>query len=270
MLSSVENKDILQGLIADFFKLHVPLEDIEIATPYSIETYTEALNASGGDATSVMRHIASDIRASLKFADFLSDVQVKKDKYFSPRSLLYTFQKFCDNYNSQRAMEYDIHGKAVKYSSLRPVYTLNVLEYSHYPDEDGLRIFRMYDYERGKAFDKEWVNIGFFELNKKNYETAAHKHWRELFKTGKASKDAPEYIKKAASVVDYVNLKKEERDMISREEWAEDTIQAVTQTAYEDGQERVLDMVLAGYTADQIKAALREERWQEGARHDIT
>jgi len=37
--SSPENKDVLQGLIGDFFDLWIPLDEINITTPYDIKSY---------------------------------------------------------------------------------------------------------------------------------------------------------------------------------------------------------------------------------------
>jgi hypothetical protein len=288
--SSVENKDILQGCIADFFGITVPLDDIEIVTPYSIEAYQEA--AKDGSPRSVMRQIQRDIRASLRFADFISDMQVKNTRNFTPRTLLYAFQQFCDNYNALGQMGMDRYDNLQRYSSLRPVYALNILKESHFDDEDALRIFTLYDAERGKRLAQDWVKIGYFELNKKNYETVNHGHWRNFFRTGEAASDAPEYIKKAANVASVANLSKTERDVMTRVQWIEDTIQDGMQSSYEDGKDegrvegraegraegidiginvgeargenRILDMVSAGYSAEQIAEAIRARRESGG------
>jgi flagellar biosynthesis/type III secretory pathway protein FliH len=69
----------------------------------------------------------------------------------------------------------------------------------------------------------------------KNRRKSPTAHWREFFKTGKAPDGAPEYIRKAADVVNHANLTKEERDIMTSAEWAEDKYQSGIQTAYEDG-----------------------------------
>jgi hypothetical protein len=99
-------------------------------------------------------------------------LQVRKELYFSERSLYYPFDKFCSHYNEQGAMETDKYGNPDRYSSLRPVYSLNILGYNHFTeDEDALRIFSLYDKEREKAFGKELIKVGYFELYKTNIET---------------------------------------------------------------------------------------------------
>ena len=108
----------------------------------------------------------------------------------------------------------DSEGKPIRYSSLRPVFALNVLGYSHFKEDgDALRIFELYDPTRNKRFSKELLRIGYFELSKPNVETVNQMHWKEYFTTGTVKPDAPEYIRKACSVIDYANLGKEEREV---------------------------------------------------------
>ena len=40
-LCSPENKDILQGIIGDFFNLRIPLDEINVIAPYNIKAYRE-------------------------------------------------------------------------------------------------------------------------------------------------------------------------------------------------------------------------------------
>ena len=95
------------------------------------------------------------------------------------------------------------------------MYAMNVLGYRLFgEDEDALRIFELYDPKRGKRF-KELLKIGFFELGKEKIETANQKHWRDYFVGGTACECAPEYIKKASKIIDYVSMSEEERKMIS-------------------------------------------------------
>ena len=74
----------------------------------------------------------------------------------------------------------------------------------------------MYDPKRKKSYPKELVKVGFFELTKSNVETANQRHWYHYFKTGEADPQAPDYIKKASQIIDWGNLRKEERDRFLR------------------------------------------------------
>ena len=70
MLSSEDQKAILQGFIRDFFNIDAALNEILLVTPYSIKTYKELLqnklnNSKDPDDTaaivSVMRETRRDI-----------------------------------------------------------------------------------------------------------------------------------------------------------------------------------------------------------------
>ena len=74
-LASEDSKDVLSGFISDFLDITVAPEAITLENPYNIEVYKQLLK---GEETSALRHTESDIAASLKFADFVSELQVHK------------------------------------------------------------------------------------------------------------------------------------------------------------------------------------------------
>ncbi|MDR0842412.1 MAG: hypothetical protein LBP68_03210, partial [Acidobacteriota bacterium] len=80
-------------------------------------------------------------------------------------------------------------------------------------------VFTLYDRKRRKTFRREYVTIGYFELCKRNVETESQRQWRRFFVTGEAGADAPDYIRKAASVVEVANMSEEERKMMDRREY---------------------------------------------------
>ena len=163
------NPDILQGIIGDFFDIHPELSDITITAPYSIKAYRELLkqSASTDDLAVKLRHTIPDVTADIKFAGFGAEVQLKKDEFFTTRSLYYAFDKFCSNYNRLGEMKQKLDGSHLRYSSLKPVYTLNILGYPHFADDNhALRIFTLYDRKRDKSFRIEYISIAYFELNK--------------------------------------------------------------------------------------------------------
>ena len=162
VLASEENKDILAGLIKDFFDIVV--EDLTIVYPYSIAAYKEL---EKDVKISVFRQTINDVAATFRTADFVSEVQVRKSSFFDERSILYPLERFCGNYNKAGHMVMDAQGKPIRYSSLRPVYSLNILGYTHFPgDDDALRIFELFDTKRNKRFKKDYLRIGYFELTK--------------------------------------------------------------------------------------------------------
>ena len=123
----------------------------------------------------------------------------------------------------------------MRYSSLKPVYTLNILGYAHFADDDALRVFTLHDRKRDKSFIIEYITLAYFELNKTNVETVNQRHWQTYFKTGSAPEDAPAYIRKASQIVEFDNLEPEEREMIDQLEKAQEVYKSTIHTAYLDG-----------------------------------
>ncbi len=233
VLASEENKDILAGFIQDFFDI-IP-EEIIIHNPYSIHDYKEIIE---NEEITVLRETMRDISVSLKVADITMELQVKQTQFFEERSLYYPFERYCQNYNSFTNSDQDEKGKCNRYSTLKPVYTLNILGYKHFNDEKSLRVFQLYDPIRKKSFEKDLIKIGYFELPKESVETDNQNFWREYFLTGTVSQSAPEYIKKAATIIDYVNLSKEEQTVTDALEKARATYDAQLLYAEEKGEER--------------------------------
>jgi predicted transposase/invertase (TIGR01784 family) len=234
VLASEENKDILQGLVHDFFGLTVRCDDIVLDHPYSIKEYRELTVL--GEETVALRQTIADVTASLTFANLTAELQVKRDKFFSERSIYYAFDRFCSGYNTLGIDEH-IHG-SVRFSTLKPLYALNILGFNHFlGDTDALRTFGLYDERRGKRFDKEYLVLAYFELKKDNVETANQGHWKDYFTTGTVASDAPDYIKKASRIIEVVNLDKEEREVVDIMEKALAVSESIKYTAYLDGLE---------------------------------
>jgi len=268
-MASVENTDILSGLINDFFG--VVAEDIKIVNPYSIEICKKF--AEGDGDINELRHTLRDIAAFFRTADFVSELQLKKTKHFHERMLYYPFKRFCENYGAVGLMEVDSQGRPNRYSSLRPVYALNILDNNYYNDDISLRIFEMFDPIRNLRFGKELVKVGVFEFRKANIETANQEHWRDYFTSSEIKSDAPDYIKKASEVIDFTNLGEEERKVAEALEKAQATIQdELAYSFYEgraegvaEGEARLLNerretaksMFGMGLTSEQIAKALR-------------
>ena len=128
-------------------------------------------------------------------------------------------------------------GTPLRYSSLKPVYCVNILGYPHFTgDDDALRIFEFYDRKRNKSFDREYLTIAYFELTKNNVETENQRHWKTFFQTGEAHIGAPEYIRKAARFIESANLTKEERDMYDQIQRARDIYDSERYTAQLEGE----------------------------------
>ncbi|MDR0875360.1 MAG: Rpn family recombination-promoting nuclease/putative transposase [Clostridiales Family XIII bacterium] len=219
VLSSNTNKDILTGLIHDFFGF-TP-KKVTIKKPYTIESYT--LEYEKGLAKNGLRYTERDIAAYLETADFIAEAQINKEIFFEKRASYYAFMDYCDNYGELRG---DI-GDHSKYEGLCPVYSLNILQNNYYKDEHPFRVFRLCDQERGIVPEENPVYIAFFELKKDNEISKEMGFWRHYFLTGEASDGAPAYIAKAAEVIHIANLGRKEREMISRQERNEEYTKSV-------------------------------------------
>ena len=239
ILTERSNKDVLQGIINDFLDLSIPLEEITVTDPYDIKVFQEYLKrlSSGVEIGEKLRHTVQDVAADIKIADFGAEVQVKKDNYFFQRTLYYTLARFCSNYNRSGKMVYMYDGTPIRFSSLRPMYMLNILDHSYFTgDDDALRIFTLFDRNRNKAFKVEYLVIAYFELGKNQIETVNQRYWRVFFKTGDVPADAPGYIKKAAQAIERVNMTQEERDMYDQLQKAEDSYYSTLYTAQIEGE----------------------------------
>ena len=231
VFTSEESKDILAGLIEDFFE--VEALELAIEKPYSIAICKEFVE---NQEVSRLRETLKDVAATFKIADFVSEMQVHKALFFDERSIYYPLERFCKNYARAGHMTLNADGKPYLYSSLRPEYALNILGYNHYRDDaEALRIFELYDPKRSKSFGKKLLRFGYFELSKPEVETANQKHWQDYFNTGVANPDAPDYIKKASSIIDWLNLTEEERTVFSTLERLEANDLAERGYVYEEG-----------------------------------
>jgi len=136
-LASEENKDILQGLIRDTFGINP--ETITIKNPYSIHAYTEIKN---NEIFLVERETIKDVAVYLEMSDFTVELQVRKTKFFNRRSLYYVFDAFCGNFNLTENLELGSNGEPDRFSSLRPIYSLNILDEKMFTQDT--RAFRVF------------------------------------------------------------------------------------------------------------------------------
>ncbi|MCL1997847.1 MAG: PD-(D/E)XK nuclease family transposase [Turicibacter sp.] len=263
VLASVEHIEILQGFITDFYEIEIT--DLAINNPYSIADYKEILN---GVELVQLRQTIKDISASFRLAadetadlgDFISELQLQKSRYFDERALFYPFDRFCKNYNLAENMEKTATGKTNKYSSLRPIYALNIMGYTHFDDsytDNALHIFEFYDIKRQRRYKRDLIKIAFFELTKTAGLTVNQRHWLDYFNSGVISADAPNYIKKASRLIELVNLAEEEKMIVAALEKAEAIrIAEIDQGRFEGRLEGLLEGRVEGRVEGRLETAL--------------
>jgi predicted transposase/invertase (TIGR01784 family) len=252
--ASENSKDVLAGLITDLMGI-VP-DDIKYENPYNINDYKVMLenNLRGIFVTNI-----SDIIASIKYADVTIELQVRPMSFYTERSLFYPFSRYLEHYNAAAV------GKSEdrRYSTLIPIYSLNILGFSLYPDEDALRVFELYDPIRHKKMKKDLLRLGYFEYNKKNFETENQRFWAEYFSDTHIPDNAPGYIKKAVSTVERVNMKEDERKMIDLLEKARADHDAEIDYAKNEGREEGMEKGIEKGKKEGRKEG-REEGKKEG------
>jgi hypothetical protein len=233
VFASIGNEDIVAGLVNDFYGF-LP-EQVVIESPYSIKAYAELEDGAGA---SVLRYTEKDIVVSLEATGFTSELQMRQVPYFDARSFYYASTRYCDNYNKTERMMIGADGKPLRYSSLVEVYSLSILGFVRFADDDdAFRFFNMYDVKHAKRFDGKAVTLGYFELPKHCFDNENQRLWREYFLGHDIGEGAPAYIRKARATIDVANLSEEERRMISRIEKAEADYYNERHGAYMDGLE---------------------------------
>jgi len=208
VLGNNDNIHILEGFIKDFF--FIDPKGLTVENPYSIKAYREIVK---DEEAYRMRLTISDISAVMDFADYTSELQIRKESYFDERSLYYPLDKFVSRYKI-------VPDEPSAYARLRPMYAMNILGYNHISeDNDALRIFQLYDPVRNKHFPKRIFHFGYFELLKPNVETENQRQWQNYFLQKPLSNNAPDYIKDALHIIDRANMDEEELDMMAKADY---------------------------------------------------
>jgi hypothetical protein len=80
------------------------------------------------------------------------------------------------------------------------------------------------------------LKIGYFELTKPNIETVNQQHWHDFFTAKEIKPDATNYIKNASRIIDFANLREEERKVVEALEKAEATLQDELAYSFYEGE----------------------------------
>jgi hypothetical protein len=243
LFSSEENKVILQGFITDFFKFTPDLDDIHVEHPYTISSFRQAYKTEMTEGPSKtesdikLRQTLRDLTVSCKTADVISELQINRVRHFTQRCLYYAFSKFVSNFgvDDQASKE---STRPNYYASLKPVYSLNILDYLCFKDDsDALRFFQLWDTQHHSPLPGEPFYLGFFELRKPQISGTHIQAWQDFFTRGEVPDGAPSYLHLAVDRINNLNLSEEERDMIDQMEKAQATYNAVLDYSHHAGLE---------------------------------
>ena len=221
VFASPQNSHILMGFINDVLGLDIT--EVTVENTYNIKTFYDENNE--GDT----RYTQVDVLARLRDGRLVTiEMQLCKHAWLRERILFYLAEAYASNYakKSQEDVEAINKKKEWKYSSLRPIYGIYIVLANEFEDEDAIHKFGIYDQKHDLWYKnykgEEMMTLMFLELGKPlSEEDKRLQEWFAYFRTGKVSEDAPDYVKQACEVADYQGLEKEEVDMVSARERAE-------------------------------------------------
>ena len=221
VFASPENNHILKGFINDILGLDVV--EVTVENAYNIKTFYNEQGETGLQYTQV------DVLTRLREGSLVSvEMQVCQQFWYRERALFYTAETYTSNYGKKDQENVDkvYHKGEWKYSALRPVYSICILLENEFDDDESIHTFNLYDKKHGVSYTnhkgEELVTMTFLELRKQPSEEEKNiTEWFRYFKTGEVSESAPEYMREACKVANYQNLSKEEQEMVSAREKAE-------------------------------------------------
>jgi predicted transposase/invertase (TIGR01784 family) len=209
--ANAAHPEVPKHFIEDVLGLSV--QDITIENPYSID---EFINDEG---KSDMRHTEVDVL--LRLTDqrlIVVELQRVPQTYFIERSIFYATSRYDADYGRGDLQRTLSDKGAEKYSSLYPVYGINIVDFSLF-NQDGraLRHFTFSDIKTRELLNAEgMIHICYIELRKK---APRHlRHWMDFLNDKPMRKDAPDYIRQAYRLINHANLDDKERKMISAKE----------------------------------------------------
>ena len=204
LMTSEGHKGIIQGFIWVFFGLKVAVEDIQIANPYIIDTFTQT--DLDGREINHLRQLIPDVVIIVPQANLMIEMQREATSYFVDRATVYLAEKFCRRYDNNP-------GDKRPVDSILPTWQMNVLGDIFF-HEDAFA-YRMVDLPTpSKRKPLPLLRQGFFELGK-TPDTPDMRYWQHFLLTGCALPGAPEYLRDAEAIVDNTNLTTVEREMIT-------------------------------------------------------
>ena len=219
---------------------------LTIETPYNFQE-ANRLNASTFHRQNLLNTEVDYACMDKNGLRFMIEMQKKGHDYLEERILYNAGQKFAQKYAGND------RSSTNKYSSLRPVISVIILEDSYFKDDIPIRFLRPHD----ARFDvyKKNLNLGleiYVELNKDTSKLPENlKLWIEYFRTGSTTKEAPRYLQEAVKMTEITQLTKEERELadliekLEQKRIAEDeTIQRIArEKGQQEGREEAQAMI---------------------------
>lgn len=206
-----------------------------IGNPYNIRALKKAQKKGKLQETEV------DVFARLDDGILATiEMQVIKENFFTERAVFYAFEKYISNFAVKELARVKEGGHEVKYSSLRPIYSINILYYNLYNDSDAVHRCTIYDNVHNTHLsgvdDHPIFNMIFLEIKKMTDGELGQ--WLRFLFTGIAPTGSPKAIEAASSIVEYTNLTKEEQEMLDAKERAKADLEDQLYYQWKEGEKR--------------------------------
>jgi len=159
--------------------------------------------------------------AIIDAGDVTIEMQVSETEFFLQRAHYYIDDVYLSNYN-----QHTVNDES-RYSSLKPVLSLNIIGFQMFADRRALRFFQYSDTETQEQLEPVLKQIGFLELTKPKTGDPKIDRCVDFFRTGQVPADAPKHLQQAAKLVLYHNLTAKDRAVIDAAIKEEDTSLAV-------------------------------------------
>jgi hypothetical protein len=227
LLASEDHKTVTQGFIADFFGFEVDVDQIRIETPYSIQPHDLGADQEG---LTRLRQTLRDVTLAINTnVDLIIEVQQQVSRWFEQRAIHYLCGRYQSHYGATGGRVGGPFGGLVgglvggpiakgldsQFSPLRPVHGLNITVEPFAPrDHPAFAMFEFANLAWGLTTTRRLLHWGYFDLSLTFGLTDRQAAWRQFLLTGQAPPGAPAYLEEAASMMEYVNLRGEERAMV--------------------------------------------------------
>jgi len=191
--------------------------------------------------------VRRDVALDLTTADQVTEMQVLSEAAFTRRALYYLATRYASRYEP----------KGRRYEALRPIYSLNLTGFAEFPGEpSGYQRFLLQDQLRPDGLRLPFWQVGFFDYTRRDYREGLA-GWAGFLRGEPLPTDAPGYLRRAAEIISYANLNREERTVIDLLEKAEADLEYQLKYAHDAGLTQGRAQGRAEERADLALAAMR-------------
>lgn len=244
LLASEDSQHILKAFVKDL--LGIEFKTLTPTVTYHIDNYKKSYEEK---IHSELKRTEVDVLAVDEQGGHTTiECQIQSHDFFHERTIFYLAEAFRSPFGM---IETKDAGKKNNFSSLRPAYGINILDFHLFEeDEPAFQTYRLLNEETYRPFcnreSRELLLLCFLSLKNKNLDTQ-HPAWQWYYflKTGEVTNQAPDYIMEAKVKTDFANLESEEQKMIMRIDKEKAVNDAILSTKYREGREEGIELGIA-------------------------